>query len=383
MTQALGQTILIVDDHIYDRKLLEVLLRAEGYVTRTAANGEDALASINECPPDLILLDVMMPVINGYQLVATLKARWSASNIPIIMVTARDDSDSRLAGLKAGAEDFLTKPIDRTELCLRVRNLLRLKTFGDIQLQFQAEVLALNASLEARVQERTAELMHANDELESFSYSVSHDLRSPLVSMGGFISLLDKDVGRNDGSTRTKHYLDRIRNGVVEMGNLIDALLRVAHVSRIELFKERVDLSALAVSILNTFREREPDRVAVFDIQPELWAHGDPSLLRLLMENLMSNAWKYSGKQTQSCISFGCENDAKGRAVYAVQDNGVGFSTDHSDKLFTPFQRLHSALEFHGVGVGLATAKRIVTRHGGEVWAKAAPGQGATFYFTL
>ena len=383
MTQARGQTILIVDDHIYDRKLLEVLLEAEGYVTRTAANGEEALASINECSPDLMVLDVIMPVINGYQLAAILKARGNAANIPIIMVTARDDNDSRLAGLKAGAEDFLTKPIDRTELCLRVRNLLRLKTFGDVQHQFQAEILALNASLEARVQERTAELVHANGELESFSYSVSHDLRSPLISMGGFISLLDKELGCNDASTRAKHYLGRIRNGVVDMGNLIDALLRLAHLSRIELFKARVDLSTLAVSILNAFREREPDRVVVLDIQPELWVHGDPSLLRLLMENLLSNAWKYSDKQAHSCISFHCEHDAEGRAVYAVQDNGVGFSMDYSDQLFSPFQRLHSALEFHGAGVGLATVKRIVTRHGGEVWTKSAPDQGATFYFTL
>ena len=383
MTSALSQTILIVDDHHHDRKFLELLLAADGYLTRSAANGDDALASIDEFSPDLILLDVMMPGINGYQLAASLKARPSASNIPIIMVTARDDNDSRLAGLKAGAEEFLTKPIDRTELCLRVRNLLRLKSFGDVQHQFQTEILALNASLEVRVKERTAELLHANKELESFSYAVSHDLRSPLISMGGFISLLDKEMARSDASPLAKSHLGRIHNGAAEMGKLIEALLRLAHVSRIELCKVRVDLSSLASSVLNGFREREPGRAAVLDVQPELWVYGDPSLLRLLMENLLGNAWKFSIQQTQRCISFHCESDADGRVVYAVRDNGAGFNMDYADKLFSPFQRLHNAQEFQGTGVGLATVKRIVARHGGEIWAESAPDQGATFYFTL
>ena len=260
MTPAPSQTILIVDDDGRSRKLLELLLKAEGYHTRTAANGEDALTSINGSPPDLILLDVMMPGISGHELAVMLKARPDVANIPIIMITAGHDGDSRLAGLTAGAEEFLTKPIDRTELCLRVRNLLRLKLLGDIQKQFQEEILALNASLEARVQQRTAELMHANEELESFSYSVSHDLRSPLISMDGFVTLLEKDLNGDEASVRARHYLERIRNSAFQMGSLIDALLRLARVSRIPLSKSRVDLSAMARSIFDSFHESEPER---------------------------------------------------------------------------------------------------------------------------
>ena len=383
MTPALSQTILIVDDDGRSRKLLELLLKADGYHTSTAANGEDALTSINSSPPDLILLDVMMPGINGHQLAGILKARADVSNIPIIMVTAGKRAESRLAGLTAGAEEFLTKPINRAELCLRVRNLLRLKLLGDIQKQSQEEILALNASLEAKVRQRTAELMHANEELESFSYSVSHDLRSPLISMDGFVSLLDKDLDSGGASVRAKHYLGRIRNSALQMGNLIDALLRLAQVSRVPLCNSRVDLSAMACCILNSFRESEPDRVVAVTIQPELWVDGDPTLLRLVMVNLLSNAWKFTSKQPQSSISFYCKTDGEGKPVYAVRDSGAGFSMGYADKLFGPFQRLHNAAEFQGTGIGLATVNRIVARHGGRVWAESAPDQGATFYFTL
>ena len=362
MTPAPSQTILIVDDDGRSRKLLELLLKAEGYHTRTAANGEDALTSINGSPPDLILLDVMMPGISGHELAVMLKARPDVANIPVIMVTAGHDGDSRLAGLTAGAEEFLTKPIDRTELCLRVRNLLRLKLLGDIQKQSQEEILALNASLEARVQQRTAELMHANEELESFSYSVSHDLRSPLISMDGFVTLLEKDLNGDEASVRAKHYLGRIRSSVLQMGSLIDALLRLARVSRIPLSKSRVDLSAMAHSIFDSFHEAEPERLVDVTIQPGLWIDADPTLLRLVMVNLFNNAWKFSSKKTQSCISFDCKTDAGGKPVFAVRDNGTGFNMGYADKLFSPFHRLHN---------------------GGRVWAESAPGQGATFYFTL
>lgn len=377
------QTILVVDDDLYSRKLLEVSLAAEGYAMRTAGNGEEALVSIADQAPDLILLDVMMPGMNGYELAALLKAKPLLAGIPVVMVTAWLDRDSRLAGLKAGAEEFLTRPIDRTELCLRVRNLLRLKSLADDQRRCQQKILELNVSLEARVQQRTAELVHSNKELESFSYSVSHDLRSPLISIDGFISLLGKDMASNDASVRAKNYLGRIRNSVVQMGSLIDALLQLAHVSRIQLDKVQVDLSTMAHTILDTFREREPDRALVLDIQPGLRVFGDPSLLRLVMENLLSNSWKFSSKRDESWISFCCQSDEGDPPIFAIQDNGAGFSMDYSSKLFNPFQRLHNAQEFNGTGIGLATVSRIVSRHGGKIWAESAPNQGATFYFTL
>ena len=383
MTETSVQTILIVDDEIQNRKLLEILLRPEGYRTLTAANGEEALAMIAENPPDLILLDIMMPGIDGYEVAAILKAGPSTANIPIIMVTALADRGARIAGLSAGAEEFLTKPVDRTELWLRVRALLRWKKLADLHKQAQAEIIDLNDGLEIRVLERTAQLLEVNQELESFSYSVSHDLRSPLNSIDGFSSLLGKEIGANDASERAKHYLARIRAGVSQMGALIDALLSLSHVSRTPLTMESVDLSALALAVLGACREREADRLAEVDVEPGLVVQGDPHLLRQVMENLLGNAWKFSGKQALTCIAFRCESHADGTAVYAVRDNGAGFNMAHADKLFGTFQRLHTALEFPGTGIGLATVQRIITRHSGKISAESAPDQGATFYFTL
>ena len=232
MTQTAAQTILIVDDEIQNRKLFETLLRSEGYRTLTAANGEEALKIIAEHSPDLILLDIMMPGIDGYELAVILKADDATSNIPIIMVTALIDRDARLAALRAGAEEFLSKPVDRTELWLCVRNLLRLKTFGDMQKQAQEDISSLNAGLEVRVQERTAQLQASNQELQAFAYSVSHDLRTPLSSISGFSDLLRREVIENTATDRSLHYLALISAGVHQMGASIDALLLLTHVSR-------------------------------------------------------------------------------------------------------------------------------------------------------
>ena len=252
-----------------------------------------------------------------------------------------------------------------------------------VRKQAQEEILHLNAALEERVRLRTAQLQAANQDLEAFSYSVSHDLRSPLGAIDGFSKLLGKEIGASGGTERGKHYLARIRAGVVQMGELIDALLSLARVSRTSLGLESVDLSTIAETVLNGYREREPNRAAQLAIQPGLVVQGDPRLLRQVLENLLGNAWKYSSKQPQTHIIVRCESGPEGVVVYAVRDHGAGFDMAYSDKLFGVFQRLHTASEFEGTGIGLATVHKIITRHGGRIWAESAPGQGATFYFTL
>ena len=249
--------------------------------------------------------------------------------------------------------------------------------------QAQEEILRLNAELEGRVQQRTAELEFANQQLEAFSYSVSHDLRSPLRSIDGFGNMLSKEIGASAVSDRAKHYLARIRGSVVQMGELIDALLSLAQVSRTSLRWESVDLSAMAEAVLNGYQEREPDRATQLVIQPGLLAQGDPRLLRQVLDNLLGNGWKFSGQQPQTHISFGRESSPDGEAKYVVRDKGAGFNMAHAEKLFGAFQRLHTVSEFAGTGIGLATVHRIITLHGGRIWAESAPGQGATFYFTL
>ncbi len=243
-------------------------------------------------------------------------------------------------------------------------------------------VLRLNAELEERVRVRTRQLARANRELESFAYSVSHDLRSPLNTIHGFSQLLAKIEAENI-SDKGKHYLQRIGAGVMQMGELIEGLLTLAQLSRDELKQETVDLSALARLITQQLREREPRRVAEVRVQEALRAQGDPRLLLSVLQKLLDNAWKFTGKIPSARIEVGCAPDAGDKCAFFVRDNGAGFDPAFSHKLFGTFERLHSPGDFPGTGIGLATVKRVVERHGGRVWAEGRVSEGATFYFTL
>ena len=248
--------------------------------------------------------------------------------------------------------------------------------------QAQIEVLELNAQLENRVQVRTAQLEAVNRELEAFSYSVSHDLRSPLNTVNGFGQLLQKS-NANNLNDKGKHYLNRIRAGTQQMGELIEGLLSLAKLSRNALHLGTVDLSAVAVRVEQELREREPERQVTLHIQPGLNVRGDATLLLLVMQNLLSNAWKYTSKQADARIDVGYQQTAEGETVYFVRDNGAGFDMAHADKLFGAFQRLHAPSDFAGTGVGLANVRRVIERHGGRVWAEGHLHEGATFFFTV
>ena len=235
--------------------------------------------------------------------------------------------------------------------------------------------------LEEDLKRKTVELEALNKELESFSYSVSHDLRAPLRSIDGFSQLLLEDYAENL-NTQGKDYLRRVRTATQRMAEIIDALLELSRVIRSELQLEQVDLSEIAKKIAIELQERQPERQVNFVITPGLIANGDARLLKLVLENLLGNAWKFTGKQPHAKIEFGFM-DSTGESVYFVRDNGAGFDKAYTDKLFSAFRRLHSADEFSGIGIGLATVKRIIHRHGGRVWAEGEVGKGATFYFTL
>jgi PAS domain S-box-containing protein len=235
--------------------------------------------------------------------------------------------------------------------------------------------------LDRQLRHQNSELLAINRELESFSYSVSHDLRAPLRSIDGFSLALLEDCGDNldaDG----KAHLERIRNATARMGRLIDDLLTLARMSRAELIPERVNLSALAEEIAAQCRIAEPGRDVQFRVTPGLVVTGDRSLLRVMLENLLGNAWKFTSKRSDSRIELGALNQDKS-SVYYVRDNGAGFDMKYADKLFGVFQRLHDVKQFPGTGVGLASVQRILLRHGGRVWAEAKPDEGATFYFQL
>ena len=244
------------------------------------------------------------------------------------------------------------------------------------------EILQLNSELEDRVLRRTKQLEAANRELEAFSYSVSHDLRSPLNTINGFGHLLMKSSGSRLDD-KGQHYLNRIRAGAEQMGDLIDGLLSLAKLSRDPLLLEWVDISAIARRVEQECRQHEPERQVQVNVQDTLLVKGDAVLLSVVVQNLLGNAWKYSARQDAARIDIGSEVDADGQTVYFVRDNGAGFDMAYADKLFGAFQRLHSPADFAGTGVGLANVKRVVERHGGRVWAEARLNEGATFYFTL
>lgn len=246
------------------------------------------------------------------------------------------------------------------------------------------EVHRLNADLERRVADRTADLAAANKELEAFSYSVSHDLRSPLRSIDGFsLALLEDCAAQLDDVG--KDYLNRVRSASQRMGTLIDDMLKLSRISRTEMNRSIVDLSSLAQAIARELRQLAPERSVDFQITPGITAAGDEHLLGIVLDNLLGNAWKFTGKKTQARIEFGvCPSTrSQPQPIFFVRDNGAGFDMNYAEKIFGVFQRLHSDKEFAGSGIGLATVQRIIHRHGGKIWAEGQVDQGAVFYFSL
>jgi signal transduction histidine kinase len=250
------------------------------------------------------------------------------------------------------------------------------------QRRLATELAEANRDLERRVRDRTRELEAVNQELEAFSYSVSHDLKAPVRHIASFAQLLSEDSAAALGEQGFSH-LDRIQAATRHMNQLIEAMLTLARVARQELRRGPVDLAALADAAAEGLRQLEPGRAVELVVQRDLRAHGDASLLRAVMENLLGNAWKFTAGRSPARVEVGRAADDDGRATFFVADNGAGFDMAQADRLFGVFQRLHTEQEFPGTGVGLATVRRIIQRHGGRIWAEASPDQGARFYFSL
>lgn len=242
----------------------------------------------------------------------------------------------------------------------------------------EEEVRRLNEELELRVKQRTAELEASTRELDAFAYSVSHDLRAPLRSLAGFSEVLQADYADKLDATGLR-YLERIEANATRMAQMIDDLLNLSRATRVELRREPVDLTATAREVLADLVDADPGRVVQVTVADGLTTTGDPDLIRLVFHNLLGNAWKFTAKRTDAAIRVESVIEEGGHAV-AVADNGAGFDMRYAGKLFDPFQRLHSAADFEGTGIGLAIVSRIVQRHGGHIWATSEPGEGATFY---
>lgn len=385
-----AKRILAVDDSLTYLEEVASVLREEGYDVVPARSGEEALELLSVQPVDCILLDLLMPGLSGQETCRRIKAAPVIRDIPLILLTAVENRDTMVEGLATGADDYISKSSEFEVLKARVAAQLRRRQFEDEARRMRAELFQreLDAT-EARAARAiadsraalVAELERKNKELEAFSYSVSHDLRAPLRSIDGFGKLLLEEYsGALDD--RGRDYLERVRGSARRMGELIDDLLELSRVGRTELLRAPVDLSALAHSVIDELARKEPERRVEVIIAKTPLVAADASLMRAVLENLLGNAWKFTGKAASPRIEFRAE-EAGGLVRYAVGDNGAGFKMEYAAKLFLPFQRLHSSSEFPGTGIGLATVYRIVDRHGGRVWAESAPGNGATFLFTL
>jgi len=250
------------------------------------------------------------------------------------------------------------------------------------QIRYFKAAGSINEELERRVDERTAQLETAKNELEAFAYSVSHDLRAPLRAMSGFGNLLQEEFSPQLGE-EGRHYIERIQAASSRMGELIDDLLTLSRVTRSEFTYTRVDISELAADIMNKLKELQPELQVNAKIEEGLTARGDQKLLAIALDNLLTNAWKFSSQEPQIMIEVGSGSDENKQKTFFIRDNGTGFKMAYADKLFVPFQRLHRSNEFPGTGIGLSIVLRIIERHGGQIWAESEVGRGTTFFFTL
>jgi signal transduction histidine kinase len=367
--------ILLVDDDPTKRFALTAILAPLGQNVVEAASGPDALRQLLKQDFAMILLDVRMPGMDGFEAAQLIRQRPRSELTPIIFVTALDRAETDMGrGYDLGAVDFVFAPV--------VPAILRAKVSVFVELyKAQQELRRYRTQLERLVQERTTALTAINRELEAFSYSVSHDLRAPLLSFDGLNQSLLKDYG-DSLDPRAKDYLQRMRRASERMTSVFDGLQTLFRLTSGEIHRETTDISAMAAEIVEEMRAADPNRKVDVSVGEGLTAFGDPRLLRILMTNLISNAWKFTSKEPAPRVEIGAEI-VDGDTRLFVRDNGVGFDMIYAHKLFGAFQRLHSQSDFPGVGIGLATVRRIVNRHGGRAWAEGAVGEGATFYFVL
>ena len=388
---ASAKRILAVDDSVTYLNELGFALREVGYDVIQAQSGEDAIEILAVQNVDCILLDLLMPGIGGQESCRRIKASPALRNTPLIMLTAVEDRQTLIEGLGTGADDYISKSNDFDVLRARIQAQIRRKQFEDENRSIREQLLhsELEAS-EARAARQLAEtkaqlveeLKSKNQELEAFSYSVSHDLRSPLRGIDGFSQALLDDYGDTLDET-ARGYLGRIRAAAQRMAALIDDLLLLSRVSRTQINRAAVDLTALAEAVADELKRQHPHRDVVIHIEPNLSAHADRGLMRVLLDNLLGNAWKFTGRATGARIEVCSLSEEGAETVFLVRDNGAGFDMAHAANLFQPFQRLHDAAEFPGTGIGLATVQRIVDRHGGRIWAEGTVGSGATVFFTV
>jgi signal transduction histidine kinase len=369
----LGARIMVVEDERVLALDLADTLDELGYtVVGMATRGEEAIELARRLHPELILMDVRLAgEIDGITAAETIR---DEHDVPVVFITAHADDDTLHRATNTDASAYLVKPFKGPDLRCVIEIALH-KHAADVRLRENERWL------EQTLQQRTAALEAANRELEAFNYSVAHDLRAPLRAIDGFSQLLTERHSQQLDS-EALGYLNRVRSATVRMSQLIDALLSLAQVGRGQLQPAELDLTHLVQTVAKEMASANPDRNVPITIAPKMRAYGDPRLFRIVVANLLENAWKFTGQRKRPAVEVGpCQNTAQ--PTFYVRDNGAGFDPTHASRLFGAFQRLHAEREFPGTGIGLAIVERVISRHGGTVWAESLPEQGATFYFAL
>jgi two-component system NtrC family sensor kinase len=384
--------MLTVDDSPTYLEKISLELERDGYRCDRATSGPECLERLAVRRYDCVVLDLIMPGMDGIEVCRhiTEMRRNMRHPLAVLMLTAQDSQEDLARALEAGADDFVGKSNELPVLKGRIRALLRRNLYLEENRRILEELKAQEMeTVRARIEKEAAQaraslaqkLEVANRELEAFSYSVSHDLRAPLRTIDGYSrALLEDHAASLDEQGRA--HLQFIRQGCRQMGQLIDDLLNLSRVIQHEIRIEPTDLAAIAREVIEGLQGADPQRRVEFQAPAQLLVEGDPGLLRAALENLLANAWKFTRKKAEAAIELGSVQCA-GETVYFVKDNGAGFDMGYASKLFGAFQRLHSAQDFPGTGIGLATVQRIIHRHEGRIWAEGVVEGGATFHFTL
>jgi two-component system, sensor histidine kinase and response regulator len=362
-------SILIVDDEESLMRALSNTLRESGYETAGFTGAGAALEALARRRFDLLLSDLTMPEMDGITMLR--RGREADPEMVGIIMTGDGTIATAVEAMKSGAFDYILKPFRRAVILQVITRALAVRRLSQEK-----------AALEVRVQERTAQLEAANQELEAFSYSISHDLRAPLRHIQGYAEMLDR-ASEGQLSEKAQRYLKTITEASIEMGNLIEDLLAFSRMGRVEMDEAAISLDMLVSDTIRRLEMATSGRNIQWKIAPLPQVLGDPATLRQVLANLIGNAVKYSRQRDPAEIEIGCVGEEDKRAVIFVRDNGAGFDMRYVQKLFGVFHRLHRPEEFEGTGIGLAIVRRIVARHGGRTWAEGAVNHGATFYFTL
>lgn len=348
--------ILLVEDTPEHIEAVLAVLQKNNFKIRVAKKWNTALKLLSRHQPDLILLDIFMPEMDGFELCKTIKENPAYSSVPIIFLTARDDEESIRKGFELGAQDYVIKPFHTSELLARVITHIKLK-------------------------QQTESLKKANFELDSFCYTIAHDLKSPLLSINKLIEYLVADYGvelDSDG----QELVSIIQEKSLEVMAIIDHLLDFSKMSEMTMRHETIQLGGLFQDVYNELLKLQGPRRVELKLDSLPGVTGDPVMMRMLVSNILSNALKYTRTRETAVIEVTC-SEGESEYVFTVRDNGVGFDMRYADRIFGVFQRLHSQNEFEGSGVGLAICQKILKRHNGRAWITGEVDKGATFYFSF